>query len=80
MPTAVSFRVSTYTKRPKGEGGLTQVDSRRLSLSQALDWILAELPGESVSLSFSEDGEQAQIAIDWAAVPVHIRNPAIAGT
>lgn len=75
MTAKVSFRVSTYWKRPRGEAGLTQVDSRRLSLGEALDWVLAELPEEAVTVTPGIEGDHDAVTlhIDWAKVPMEIR-------
>jgi hypothetical protein len=69
----VSFRVSTYRKLPKGMHGITHVDSRRLSASEALDLILGQLTDEECTLS--SDGIVTTITIDWSKVPMEIRDP-----
>lgn len=72
MSEKVSFRVTTHWKRPRGEPGLTQLASARLSLGEALDWVLCELPENAVTM----DGgpEQVTITIDWSQVPAGIRD------
>lgn len=69
----VSFRVSTYWKRRRNEPGMTRLDSRRLLLSQALDWVLNELPDEAVMIDHDRVTDIASIRIDWNLVPDEIR-------
>jgi len=75
----VSFRVTTYYKRPRGEPGLTQAASQRLDISEAIAWVLAELPEEAVAMTFEgDDGTGAArktiIAIDWDHVPAQVKD------
>lgn len=72
-PAPVTFRITTYWRRKRGEPGLTQMDSKRLGLGLALDWILAELPDEAVTM----DGDRVHsvaLTIDWDKVPPEIRD------
>lgn len=70
----VSFRVTTYWKRRRGEPGLTQMASRRMDLGEALDWVLAELPAEAVNVeSGTGAADRVHIVIDWAMVPAEVR-------
>lgn len=48
-PVKTTFRVTTYWKRPRGQPGLTQLASRRLQPSEALQWVLDALPPDAVS-------------------------------
>ncbi len=75
MSAKVSFRVTTYFKRPKGEPGITQLASRRVSLGEAVDWILTEIPEEAIEITPDEEGDNdaVTIRIDWAKVPDEIR-------
>lgn len=70
----VSFRVATHYKIPRGQAGLTQMGSKRLNLGDALDWILAELPEDSITITpETDEGDKVTIVIDWANVPDEIR-------
>lgn len=69
----VSFKVSAYRKLPKGVYGITHADSRRLSLSEALDVILGQLSDEECTVD--SDGATTVITINWAKVPMEIRDP-----
>ena len=75
MPDAVTFRVTTYYKLAKGETGITQWDSQRLSVSQALDVIINEFPDEAVEVK-AQPG-QVTITIDWSKTPAALTNPKI---
>ena len=79
MPDAVSFRITTYTKLARGETGLTQMNSARICASEAIDWVLNELPEEAVTVSHDETGEVATTVIDWSKVPEFIRYPNMPG-
>jgi hypothetical protein len=68
----VTFKVTTYWKRPPGEAGLTQVSSGRVSLEEALDRILTELPAGAVTTSAGENS--IEIFTDWSKVPDEIRD------
>jgi hypothetical protein len=70
----VTFQVTTYFKRPKGETGLTRAGSVRLSAGDALGWVLAELPGEAVTVSHDQGTDIATVVIDWSKVPDEIRD------
>jgi hypothetical protein len=74
----VSFTVTTYWKRPRGQPGLTRMGSRRLTLSEALDWVLAELPADAVTLAHDlDDGRNVvTVTIDWGKVPMEARDGA----
>lgn len=76
MPDATWFRVSTRSKLAKGEHGPTSLDSRALAASQALEWILSELPSEAVEVSTDTAGKSV-IIIDWEKVPGYLREPPI---
>jgi hypothetical protein len=67
----VSFRVTTYYKRQRGDTGLTQVSSRRLDAEDALNWVLCEIPPEAIT--HSRDGDVDSLTIDWSKVPDEIR-------
>lgn len=75
-PAPVTFRVSTYWKRRRNEPGLTRMDSKRLTIGQALNWICDELPDGAWSVEHL-DGEGPQdrvvITIDWSQVPDEIQ-------
>ena len=44
-----TFRVTTYWKRPRGQPGITQLASRRLTPAEALQWLLDAFPEDAVS-------------------------------
>jgi hypothetical protein len=67
----VTFRVTTYWKRGRNEPGLTSMASQRLVISQALDWVLNELPDDAVTVT--GDGNGCTVVIDWSRVPGAIR-------
>lgn len=69
----VSFRLSTYWKIPKGASGFTHVDSRRVSLPEALNLLLEQLSEEEATVT--SDGMVSVITIDWSKVPAEIRSP-----
>jgi hypothetical protein len=69
----VEFRVTTYWKRRRNEPGLTQMASQRIVLSEALDWVLGELPDEALTLEHDETGRNVVIRICWDLVPGEIR-------
>jgi hypothetical protein len=72
-PAPVSFRISTYWRRRRSEPGLTRMDSQRLLLSQALDWVLGELPDEAAAVVHDTSADVTVIRIDWNLVPDQIR-------
>jgi hypothetical protein len=71
-PPPVTFRVSTYWKRKRGEPGLTRMDSQRLVASQVIDWVLAEFPDDAVTIT-SVEPDSTVITIDWTRVRDEIR-------
>jgi hypothetical protein len=73
MSAKVTFQVTTYYKRPKGEPGITRAGSVRLSLGDALDWILDEAPDEAVTVDHDLNTDKATVVIDWSKVPDDIR-------
>jgi hypothetical protein len=74
MTAKVSFRVTTYFKRPRGEAGITQLNSCRLSLGDALNMVLNEIPGEAITIDHDGfTGDIVTIVIDWPKVPDEIR-------
>lgn len=73
MSAKVTFQVTTYFKRPKGEPGLTRIGSRRLSLGTALDWVLDEIPEEAIKVDHDLNTDVATVVIDWSKVPDDIR-------
>lgn len=75
MPESVSFKVATYRKLAKDEHGFTQMSSVRIAASQVIDWVLAELPEDAVTISHDETGEISTTVIDWGKVPEAIRHP-----
>lgn len=69
-----SFRVTTYTKYPKDQpqAGPTMLGSRRLSIQEALQWVLNELPDEAWTVDHrptSLEDDKVTLTIDWAKVP-----------
>lgn len=77
-PEAVTFTVSTYYKRPKGEPGLTTMGSVRIDLVQALNWILQELPDDALKIEESEPDTEFDLTtfvINWKKVPDYIKDP-----
>lgn len=83
MIEALTFRVQAYWKRPRGEPGMTSMSSVRVSPSNALMFILAEIlscqddDGSPDAVKIELNGTVATITIDWAALPVSVRNPKI---
>lgn len=71
--TPVSFRLSTYWKLGKGQHGVTHVDSRRISLGEAIGLLLDQLT-EGEAATETKDGVTT-IVIDWSKVPQEIRDP-----
>ena len=71
----VSFRVATYWKLARGETGPTRMESKRLNLGEALDWILAELPEDAITITPDTEGDNdgVTIRIDWNKVDDDIR-------
>lgn len=59
----LSFRVTSYFKRKRGEPGLTQLGSQRLTALQALDWVLSAAPEGSFTVD-SIVASQVRIIID----------------
>ncbi len=75
MTAKVSFKITTYWKRPRNEPGLTSRSSRRLQAGEALDWIVRELPEEAITMTHDHGGEHDAVTlrIDWTKVPEEIR-------
>lgn len=72
QPVVKTFRITTYFKHPKGSRGLTQLGSNRLTIAQALEWVLQELPDEAwdvVERATAENGDTVTLTIDWSKVP-----------
>jgi hypothetical protein len=69
----VEFRVTTYWERKRNEPGLTQVASQRIVLSEALDWVLSELPDDAITIEPDDTGGNVIIRICWDLVPAEIR-------
>lgn len=61
--TKVTFRVTTYWKRPRGQTGITQLASRRLQPLEALQWVLDYLPDGAVTIA-AGNGEALTLVID----------------
>ena len=79
MSAKVSFRITTYWKRPRGESGLTRMGSHRMDIGRAIGWLVAELPDDSYEMRFDgadADGSAAKttIVIDWTKVPADIKD------
>ncbi len=71
-PVPVTFKVTTFWKRKRGEHGLTRMDSQRLQAGRALDWILDELPDGAVTV-IPDGPDKTTVVIDWGQVPHEIR-------
>lgn len=69
----VTFQVTTYWKRKQNEPGLTRLSSERLVASQVLEWVLAELPEDALTVGHDLETDIATIVIDWGKVPDEIR-------
>lgn len=69
----MSFRLSTYWKRGRGEEGPTSMDTRRISLEEALGHLLQQLTDDEFTVE--RRGTVTTIVIDWSKVPPEIRNP-----
>jgi len=69
--TVRTFRITTYFKRKRGSGGITQLASKRIPVAVALQWVLDELPDEAweVDQPTPENGDTATVTIDWSKVP-----------
>lgn len=72
-PPIISFRVTSYYKHPRGQSGMTQAGSKRLSLMEALQWVLDELPDDAWMIDHQpvSETDKLTITIDWAQVPGH---------
>jgi hypothetical protein len=75
MPEATTFRVTTYYKLARDEAGLTHIASQRVPASQALEWVLDELPEDAWSIEQDLNTDKVTISIDWSQVPDSIRYP-----
>lgn len=62
-----TFRITTHYARKRGEPGLRSLASQRLTVGQALDWVLRELPDDSWSVEHASDTAVA-VHIDWSKV------------
>lgn len=69
--SGVEFKVTTYWKRRRNQTGLTSMASRRMTLGEALNWVLDELPEGACAIT--HDGSKATLVIDWDQVPDEIR-------
>ena len=69
----VTFQVTTYWQRRRSEPGLTRLSSERLVASQVLEWVLAELPEDALTVGHDLETDIATIVIDWGKVPDEIR-------
>jgi hypothetical protein len=78
---AVTYRVSTYYKRPKGQPGVTSLSSGRLSAGEALTWIVNDLPDDALTVTREQpegaDDDIVTLVIDWNKVPASIASPKI---
>lgn len=77
MAAKVSFRTTTFYKRPRGEAGLTRIDSQRMDAGRALGWVLGELPEDAYEMTFEgDDGHgsalKTTIVVHWDRVPAEI--------
>lgn len=72
-PMPVSFRLDTYWKLPRGAHGVTHAASRRLALSEVLDFLLTQLSDEEATVE--SDGTVTTVTINWDKVPQEVRNP-----
>lgn len=66
-PVKTTFRVTTYWKRPRGQPGLTQLASRRLTPVEALQWLLDALPEDAVTM-VPGSGHVVMLNIDLAKI------------
>lgn len=71
MTTPVTFRITTYYKRRRNEAGLTQLASTRITMGEALNWLLGELPDNAVRIT--HDGDEVTLVLNWSRVPEEIR-------
>lgn len=74
MTARISFRITTLYKRPRGEPGLTRLESQRLDLASALKWITDELPDEAVDTAYDEATDTGSYVIRWAMVPAEVKD------
>lgn len=70
----VTFKVTTYWKRPRREPGLTSMSSRRLNLASALKWVTDELPDEAVDVAYDPQTDTGSYVIRWRLVPDEVKN------
>lgn len=84
MPDATTFVVTAYRKLARGEAGLTQIGTRRVTAAQALDFVLAQFPDGVTIESLDAAGnplppggesDVVRLTIDWLKVPAGIREP-----
>lgn len=66
LPPVPTFRITTYWKRKRGESGLTQMASQRLSLPAALDWVLQEIPDDAWEVE--HNGLDVTLTVHWGKV------------
>lgn len=62
-----TFRVTTHYDRRRGEPGLRSLASQRLTVGQALDWVLREIPDDAWTVDHTGP-MTVSIAIDWGKV------------
>lgn len=76
---AVTYRISTYYKRPRSQPGLTSAASTRISLMEAIDWLVSDLPDEAITWSWEGESpdDKLTFVIDWSKVPDAVRAPKI---
>ena len=76
---AVTYKVSTYYKRPRNQPGITTAASRRLTAGEALNWIMDDLPGDAWTVTHDKpegaDDDIVTLVIDWNKVPASIADP-----
>jgi hypothetical protein len=84
MIDAYSYVVRACYKRPRGEPGLTQATTRRITASQALHFILDEMndavletngPDGAPAVTASREGMVSVITIDWSKLPDSVTRP-----
>lgn len=76
-PVEVTYRVYTYYKRPKGQLGITSMDTIRINADRAIGWILSDFPEDSVKSDYDAAADVTTITIDWQKAGPGMSNPTI---
>lgn len=69
----ITFKVTTYFKRPPDEEGLTSLPSCRLNLEQALNMLLRQVPDEAITVRNDDAQQKTAIVLDWTKIPEPVK-------